>query len=251
MSSHPWREDVDSRTNAYVRQAMRHFPALRCTYIESWAAAARGTMLPSLELRLVPQLRDLLIDEHWRRATGLPSWNPHEFDGLVEQLERAVLQAQTLSPVGAAFVRLGSRAPLDSQIAQGGNFQVDGGPEALEVLLDSGRVFDDLCLAQECGYDPSVVVRPWLEIAQAHELRAEIRDGELVGLWRRPPQVQRLVPTPTGDPTPGQREATLARLPLLRELFGTPDLLVDVISNEDEASLLDVSPILPVTAGVS
>jgi hypothetical protein len=251
MSSHAWREEVDSRTNEYVRQTMRHFPALRCTYVESWAAAARGTMVPSLELRLEPQMRDLLIDEHWRRVKGLPSWNPHEFDRLIEELERAVLQAQTLSPVGAAFVRLGSRAPLDSQIAQGGNFQVDGGPEALEVLLDSERIFDDLCLAQECSYDPSVVVRPWLEISQAHELRAEIRDGELVGLWRRPAQIQSLVPTPTGDPTPGQRDAVRACLPLLRELFGTPDLLVDFIANDDEASLLDVSPILPVTAGVS
>ena len=194
--SYPWREHVDSRTNAYVRKVMRHFPSVRDCYVESWSAAARSALVPTIELRLAPTVRDALIDEHWQRSQG-ESTHPagREFDGLIERLEKAVLQAQTLSPVGAAFVRLGSRAPLDSQIAQGGNFQVDGGPEALEVLLESERLFDDLCLAQECDYDPTVLIRPWLEIAPEHELRAELRDGELTGLTRREP-VTRLVPAP-------------------------------------------------------
>ena len=41
-----------------------------------------------------------------------------------------------------------------------GGLQVDGGTEALEVLLQSPRVFDDLCLFQECGEAPALAADP-------------------------------------------------------------------------------------------
>ena len=239
-----WAEAVDSRTNEYVRRWMRHFPLLRATAIESWYEALEPASLPTLLRPLAREQRDLLIDEHWRRVVERPSRPPAAFDELILELEELVVAAQARSPVGASFVRLGFRAPTDSPTAGRGRLQVDGGPEALEVLLESARVFDDLCLAQECGYTPSLVVRPWLELTRGHELRGFVRGRRLVGLSQRlldAPQPELIERGPELEALVRRRAAELApRWPL-------DDLVVDFAVLDGQAWIVDLAPWLPWT----
>lgn len=239
-----WRELVDSRTNDYVRQWMRHFPAIRATSIESWIQPLAAAALPTWIHPISPAERDLLVDEHWRRQTDRSGHESEEFESIVEALEKDVLEAQEESDVGAAFVRLGTRAPLDSPLFQEGSLQVDGGSEALEVLLQSERMFDDLCLMQECGYTPSLVVRPWLEIAPGTELRAFIQERRLVGLSQR--QVDRVHPELVAR-APQLEDAVRRRCTEFASRWPLDDLVADFVIAEDVAVLVDLQPFLPWT----
>jgi len=242
-----WPDAVDSRTNHYVRRWMRHFPLIRATCIESWLEGLSHATLPTLLKTLSPVERDLLVEERWRRESGRPSIDPCQFDELVLSLEELVLAAQDASEPGSTFLRLGSRAPIDSQLARKAELQVDGGPEALEVLLDSPRLFDDLCLFQECGYSTSLIVRPWLRLPRWCELRAFIRGRRLVGLS------QRIL---DGGPLHGlaQRadaleEAILRRCDELRQAWPLDELVVDFACPDGQAWVVDLHPWLPWTSG--
>ena len=244
QSAQLWREVVDSRTNAYVREWMRHFPAIRAACIEQWIQPLAAAALPTWVHQLTAAERDLLVDEHWRRQTDRPGHEPEEFDSIVEALEKDILEAQEESDVGAAFVRLGSRAPIDSALFQEGSLQVDGGAEALEVLLQSERVFDDLCLMQECGYAPSLVVRPWLELSQGAELRAFIRDRRLVALSQR--LVDQVHPELVARAAELE-DAVRRRCADLAQRWPLDDLVVDFAITDEAAMIVDIHPFLPWT----
>lgn len=239
-----WREVVDSRTNAYVREWMRHFPAIRAACIEQWIQPLAAAALPTWVHQLTAAERDLLVDEHWRRQTDRSGHDPEEFETIVEALEKDILEAQEESDVGAAFVRLGSRAPTDSLLFQEGSLQVDGGTEALEVLLQSERVFDDLCLMQECGYAPAVVIRPWLELAPGTELRAFIRDRRLAALSQR--LIDRIHPELVARAAELE-DAVRARCAELATRWPTDDLVADFVVTDEAALLVDLQPFLPWT----
>jgi len=234
-----WADDVDSRTNRYVRRWMRHFPLLRASYMESWWSELRDASLPGDLLELSAAERDLLIEDHWRRVGSRPAPEPDRFEALVLSLEERIVRAQRFSPISAAFVRLGSRAPTDSPGAFDAEFQVDGGTEALELLLESERVFDDLCLAQECAYAPAIVVRPWLEIPAGRELRAFLRAGELVGLC------QRHADAPLSDlidEAPALEAQVRERCAALQGRWPMDELVVDFACLEGEAWIVDLHP---------
>lgn len=236
-----WRETVDSRTNEHVRGWMRHFAALRATSIERWIDAFGEAAVPAVCHALAPADRDLLVDEHWRRSVGRSGHDIDDFDGVIDALERGVQAAQDRSEVGAAFVRTGTRAPTDSALAQEGGLQVDGGTEALEVLLQSGRIFDDLCLWQECGARPALAVRPWVDIAPWSEVRAFIRRRELVGLTQR--HLDQAWPQLTERA--GHIEAAVRkRCQELARLWPQDDLVADLVVT-DQALVLDLHPLVP------
>jgi hypothetical protein len=243
--SHAWCDEVDSRTNQYVRRWMRHFPLLRETCAERWLGDLGGASLPSLVLPLSPEERDRLIEAQWRVQAEQRPADPSDYEGIVLGLEDRVRAAQELSPTGAAFVRTGFRAPTDNPAFLDGDLQVDGGPEALLVLRDSARVFEDLCLSQECGYAPSLVVRPWLEMAPADEVRAFVRGRRLVGLSQRV----------AGGPLPGLPEraqeleaAVQRRCEELADAWPVDDLVVNLFCLLAEPPLVvDLHPWLPWT----
>lgn len=242
-----WSDVVDSRTNHYVGQWMRHFPLLRTTCVEQWIDKLQEVSPPTWLRALTSAERDLLVDAHWRRQVGRRPPEPSSFDHLVVGLEEMVLRAQEVSSVGAAFVRLGFRAPVDSPMAQEGELQVDGGPEALVVLLDSERVFDDLCLSQECGYTPSLIVRPWLDIPAEAELRAFVRGRKLVGISQR-----RLEGPLAGliGQVPLLERSVKERCEELADRWPLDDLVVDFACLDDEeATVLDLHPWLPWSDG--
>ncbi len=240
----PWADDIDSRTNEYVRRWMRHFPQLRATAIESWLERLEAHTVPTRLRVLTAEERDLLLESHWREQHDLPPLEPAAFDKLVLSLEQLVRWGQDRSPVGAAFVRLGFRAPLDSEAGLGADLAVDGGPEALHVLESSARVFDDVCLSQECGYLPGVVVRPWLEIEPWQELRAFVRGRRLAGLSQRHAgaRLQGLV-----ERVDALEEAAQRLCAQLGPSWPLDDLVADLVVDPErgEAKLLDLHPWLP------
>jgi hypothetical protein len=241
-SSRAWRESVDSPTNERVRRWMRHFALIRETSIERWIEPLALASVPAFVHPVGPDLRDLLLDQHWRRETAGTPHGLDLFDGVVDVLEEGVLEACQHSDVGAAFVRTGSRSPIDSALAIEGALQVDGGTEALEVLLQSRRVFDDLCLAQECGHAPTLVLRPWLELAPWAELRAAIVGRRLVALSPRH--------LSEGSPAMNGRERTLARAVRrrcveLEALWPLDDVIVDFVVADGDALILDIGPLVP------
>lgn len=240
-----WADDVDSRTNCYVRRWMRHFPLLRASYMETWWKDLRDASLPGDLFELSAAERDLMIEDHWRRVGSRPTPEADRFEALVLSLEERIVRAQRFSPTGAAFVRLGSRAPIDSPGAFDAEFQVDGGTEALELLLESERVFDDLCLAQECAYAPSVVVRPWLEIPAGRELRAFVRAGELVGLCQRHGQSPL---TDLIEEASALEAQVRERCASLQGRWPLDELVVDFACLEGEAWIVDLHPWLPWTS---
>lgn len=225
-----WREEIESETNAYVRAKMACFADLRETYVERWFPVVGEVAVPAWFVELTATERDVLIEERWRQTHRRPSLQLSAFDTLVERLERLVRSAQTQSAIGAAFLRLGSRAPLDSPQLRAASLQVDGGVEALDVLLDSQRVFEDLCLAQECDYLPAVVVRPWLEVPLRIELRARYQDGAFTEVRPR---------YGTGSPAPDALSALERRLAVVAAHFGSRHLITDWIVG-GEAWLVDV-----------
>lgn len=234
-----WTDDTDSRTNRYVSRWMRHFPLLRACYSESWWEELREFALPGELIALSAAERDLLIEDHWRRSVERPARPPAAFEPVVQRLEEQIVRAQRFSPLGAAFVRLGSRSPLDSLMGLDAELQVDGGPEALELLLDSERIFDDLCLAQECAYEPSILVRPWIEIPPHAELRAFVREGELRGLSQRHAEAPLAELIEQAD---ALEAAVQARCRELAGRWPLPDLVIDFAVLEGEAWIVDLHP---------
>ena len=134
-----WTDDVDSRTNRYVRRWMRHFPLLRATCVENWLDDLREATLPTWVHPLSTGERNLLVDAHWRVHAGRRPCEPEAFDGLVLALEELILAAQQASPVGAAFVRLSYRAPIDSPVGLDGDMQV---VHAFDVAADRSPELD-------------------------------------------------------------------------------------------------------------
>ncbi len=236
-----WTDDVDSRTNEYVRRWMRHFPLLRATCIESWLERLEEATVPTRLYRLDAGERDLLVEAHWRSHTGQPPPESPLYDPLTEGLEELVRWAQERSPVSAAFVRTGFRAPIDSEPGLDADLQVDGGTEALHVLESSPRTFDDLCLAQECGYLPAIAVRPFLELEPWQELRAFVRGRRLVGLSQRHPgaKLQGLI-----GRVDALEEAAQALCTKLAPAWPLEDLVVDLVvdSERSAARIVDLHP---------
>lgn len=225
---------------------MRHFALLRASYAETWWEDLKDMALPGRVVALTPVQRDLLIEDRWRRDVDRPACDPATFEPLIQVLESEILRAQRFSPVGAAFVRLGSRAPLDSTQGLASDFQADCGSEALEVLLDSERVFDDLCLAQECQYAPSLLVRPWLEIPPWLELRAFLRSGKLVGLSQR--HAARFMPELVKN-ADALEAAVQARCEELAGRWPLRDVVADFAVQDDQAWIVDLHPWLPWSEG--
>ena len=69
------------------------------------------------------------------------------------------------------------------------SLRCSSGSEAMSLLLSSQRVYDDLCLYRSRTtlqghslHSLSIVLRQWVEIDPAMELRAHIRDGQLTAL---------------------------------------------------------------------
>lgn len=81
-----------------------------------------------------------------------------------------------------AFIRLGSRSPKDSFPALKQGMKCTEGKHAVDMLVDSKRVHDDLYVAKSNNYIPHIALREWINIQPWQEFRCFYKQGELVGI---------------------------------------------------------------------
>jgi hypothetical protein len=146
------------------------------TYIENWPQPLAEISIPTELVSLSREDVSALINT-FEVANG--DGDPVEVDlsGLMETLQSAIDKF----PNGA-FVRLGSRSPKDSWTGHRKGFRVTTAQEALELLIDSERVWDDLVQFKNLELNAYIAVREWLEIPMSMEFRCFMRAGELVGI---------------------------------------------------------------------
>lgn len=103
--------------------------------------------------------------------------------GDIKPIRARVQEAIAAYPSGA-FVRLGSRSPKDSWILnrEGAKLTWKDESDCLRFLLDSERVAEDLKLALDYGYDPSIYVREWIDFLPWQEWRCFMCNRELIGI---------------------------------------------------------------------
>ena len=82
-----------------------------------------------------------------------------------------------------AFVRLGSRSPKDSWKGHREGFRVLPGTDPLRFILDaSERMHEDVMLALQHDYTPTIFVRQWVTIPRWSEFRCFMQGRKLVGI---------------------------------------------------------------------
>jgi hypothetical protein len=149
-------------------------------YIENWPDALFNHSIATVYFRLSPDEVDAML------AASTVSLDcgsrPDEYQlGLLKALEDRIDSYIRQLPAGA-FIRLGSRSPKDSLLGHQEGFQCKTGMKALQLLLDSERIYEDLNLARHNHYQPAIVIREWIHIEHWQELRCFYRQRELRGI---------------------------------------------------------------------
>ncbi len=146
---------------------IKYFDIAKPTYIENWNRELCSLSIGQSNIELsfkdvVEPLLDLI-------------WN-NKKTPVVKILEDRVHEEVIKFPKGA-FIRLGSRSPKDVDIKP-----VFTGKEAVELLLSSVRVFDDLVIAVQNRYNPHIFIREWVDMKEEFEFRCFMKDKKLVGI---------------------------------------------------------------------
>lgn len=100
---------------------------------------------------------------------------------ILQKLSKKIDNGITEFPNGV-FVRLGSRSPKDSFDGHRNGFRIHRGNKAIQLLSDSERVYEDLCLAKQERYASSIVIRDFVTICPWSEFRCFVRNGKLKGI---------------------------------------------------------------------
>lgn len=166
-----------------------HWELAKPTYIENWPDELHQISIPSA-------IRRLTIEE--ARILGSFIYELGEaFD--VSDIPESLKESTHVELVGwmdekikqfpqGAFVRLGSRSPKDSMYwgcdpNDQDSGRVSSGEEAFRRLVAcSERVYQDLQLAIAQNYQPTIVLRPWVDMPQWSEFRCFQKAGELTGI---------------------------------------------------------------------
>lgn len=152
------------------------------------------------------------------------------------------------------YVKLGSRSPKDSYLSfDPDGFKVRSGGKAITLLGDSCRVFEDLVLAKNGGYQPWLFLREWKEIPAWAEFRCFMKDRKLTGIS----QYYYREAYPEVEKYAGTIEWGIGRF---FENYFLPEIHVDDVvfdvwvsirdrhsSNQIEVKLLEINPYSPMT----
>lgn len=218
------------------------------TFIENWPQAFVALALPMTQLPLSEEEVHALGS----RMLGFSQW----FSQLHSQTAWSLLRQRITQAVdrhsNGAFIRLGSRSPKDSLQAMRNGMRVYSGDEALRLLLEgSHRVAVDLRLALDHRHQPQLVVRPWVEFPEWSEFRCFMVGYQFVGATQYAcDSGQRFTEIAVHEASilkalnfAMTKVAACAHLPAA--VF---DFVVLLSGCETHARLIDVNPLLPVTA---
>ena len=143
-----------------------YFELVKPTYIENWPRELCSMSIAQVNFKL--SLEEMLAFVEF-------VWDGKESSKLVEIEGR--IESELIKFPKGAFIRLGSRSPKDVEIKS-----ISTGKEGMELLLNSVRVFDDICLMYGLDYEASVFLREWIQIPEWLEFRCFMKDRKLVGI---------------------------------------------------------------------
>ncbi len=126
-----------------MNKNLTYFDIAKPTYIENWNRELCSLSIAQSNFELsFKDIVEPLLDLIWNNKKT----------PVVKMLEDRVHEEVIKFPKGA-FIRLGSRSPKDVDIKP-----VFNGKEAVELLLSSVRVFDDLVIAVKNRYNPHIFI---------------------------------------------------------------------------------------------
>lgn len=149
------------------------------TYIENWNPALYRESVATRLLPMPNEWVNTLLDCNTINLESgyIPT---DENNRILKEITAAIVVQLKQFPNGA-FVRLGSRSPKDAFIAQSG-MKCTEGKLAVQMLLDSERISDDLSMAKYNIYTPHIAIRDWIDIQPWQEFRCFYKDGNLLGV---------------------------------------------------------------------
>ncbi|MFX0100438.1 MAG: hypothetical protein ACFFCS_12770 [Candidatus Hodarchaeota archaeon] len=182
------------------------FTYANSTNIENWYQTLEEYTIPTRFITLDMGSVNAIVQAIEAKKSGKPI--PSTVSGIIQELTGKI--DVEVNSFGSAFVRLSMRSPKDSPVAikkgkerygdaiesatdeweknlllvksQKFGLKVSNGPEAMELLLTSTRILDDLKDCQKFGFLPGIIVREWMDIDENAEFRGFVDDRKLVGL---------------------------------------------------------------------
>lgn len=162
---------------AQKRDQTPYWNLVHPTYIENWPVEMLSLSIPTVQMKL-------MLDDIIRLGSNIVELGegfaktPHNIDDIIQKLDNIIQQF----PNGA-FVRLGSRSAKDSYYAFQHGMRIFSGKEAIESLMAcSERIYEDLKLAQLMEYEPSIILRQFVDIPKESEFRCFIQNNKLIGV---------------------------------------------------------------------
>jgi len=158
------------------------------TFMERWPQWLHNLSIPSLAVALSRQEMFALVDtsllaEIGQIIKGRPVISDQERGILLSNLAtRLDLAIDSTFIGGKAFIRLGSRSPKDSYKGHTKKFCVTSGVQAIELLIDSQRIVEDLLAYHLMNLNAAIYVRRWVDIAPWREWRCFVKQGKLIAV---------------------------------------------------------------------
>lgn len=153
------------------------FELSRPTYLENWSPELIRFSIPQIGLRLTEDELSAM-----KKAAFSPvGWNEFSTSAAFKSLYSRLAEIFDEFPTGG-FVRLGSRSPKDSILAFKKGLRVKDARQALQILISSARIRQDLTLASQNDYLPYIFVRHWIEIEPWAEFRCFVKNRQMIGI---------------------------------------------------------------------
>lgn len=146
-------------------------------FLEHYYDKFKDWMPKTVFIDITSAERTAMINTIWGEAKPKDVVN---IGKLEEKVKKVMTQDFKNKPV---FVRLGSRSPKDSyylNTEMNGRHKITNVNQAMRVLLDSERIYDDLNAQQYFHYKSCLAVREYYSIDK--EFRCIVKDNKLVGI---------------------------------------------------------------------
>lgn len=157
-----------------------YFEMVQPSYMENWPALLFNASVSTVHFPLTEKEVKALLGVNVCSLEGGSGSTPKDLKTLNALADKVEFFGKQFP--GGFYVRLGSRSPKDSWEGHREGFRCQDGKKAIQLLADSERVYDDLCLARANNYAPHLVVREWVDLAGWQEFRCFVKDGRLVGI---------------------------------------------------------------------
>lgn len=159
-------------------QDKMYLDLVKPTYIENWHNELMKFSIPTKMFKISLNEVENLLGAGEGKYKGFNRNNiPEDFLNIFNQLNNLLPKFEN-----GSFVRLGSRSPKEVYMHLNKKEGIKDSFEAVAVLLESMRVFEDLCFADRVRYEPYIVLREWLNIEPWREFRCFSKNGQIRGI---------------------------------------------------------------------